>query len=34
MAKARNLTLAHIPPETFMRRYDWLYGWKQAEDDA
>ncbi len=28
MAAARNFALARIPPERFMRRYDWLYGWK------
>lgn len=28
MAAARNFALAKIPPERFMRRYDWLYGWK------
>lgn len=27
MAAARNLALKHVPPERFMRRYDWLYGW-------
>lgn len=27
MAAARNLALARIPPDRFMRRYDWLYGW-------
>ena len=27
MAATRNLALRHIPPEHFMGRYDWLYGW-------
>lgn len=26
-AQARNLALARIPPDRFMRRFDWLYGW-------
>jgi salicylate hydroxylase len=28
LAAARNAALARIPPERFMSRYDWLYGWK------
>jgi hypothetical protein len=28
LASARNAALARIPPERFMSRYDWLYGWK------
>ncbi len=28
MAAARNFMLGQMPPERFMRRYDWLYGWK------
>jgi salicylate hydroxylase len=27
LAAARNAALARIPPERFMSRYDWLYGW-------
>lgn len=27
VAAARNLAFARIPPERFMRSYDWLYGW-------
>lgn len=27
MARARNAAFRHLPPERFMRRYDWLYGW-------
>jgi salicylate hydroxylase len=27
MAKARNAALARIPPDRFMKSYDWLYGW-------
>ncbi|AHB49638.1 FAD-binding monooxygenase [Hyphomicrobium nitrativorans NL23] len=27
MAAGRNMALRHIPPERFMSRYDWLYGW-------
>ena len=30
MAAARNIALRHIPPERFMSRYDWLYGWTPA----
>ena len=26
-AAARNAALTHVPPQTLMRRYDWLYGW-------
>ena len=27
MASARNMALAKVPPDRFMRSYDWLYGW-------
>lgn len=27
MAAARNVALVRIPPQRFMQRYDWLYGW-------
>jgi salicylate hydroxylase len=30
-AMARDLALARIPPERFMSRYDWLYGWRPPE---
>lgn len=33
-AAARNLALAHIPPQHFMARYDWLYGWRPPGDKA
>lgn len=26
-AAARNAVLTSVPPQLFMRRYDWLYGW-------
>jgi len=29
VAAARNLAMSRLPGERFMRRYDWLYGWKQ-----
>jgi salicylate hydroxylase len=29
MAAARDRVLAGLSPETLMRRYDWLYGWRQ-----
>lgn len=32
MAAARNFGLARIPPERFMSRYDWLYGWTLPPD--
>lgn len=32
MATLRNMALARIPPERFMRRYDWLYGWTPASE--
>lgn len=28
LAAARNFALAHVPGERFMRRFDWLYGWR------
>jgi salicylate hydroxylase len=28
LAAARNLALARTPPERFMSRFDWLYGWQ------
>ncbi len=28
MRRARNAVLATTPPQLFMRKYDWLYGWK------
>ncbi len=28
MARARNTVLTTLPPETLMKRYDWVYGWK------
>ncbi|HYD15291.1 MAG TPA: FAD-dependent monooxygenase, partial [Hyphomicrobium sp.] len=31
LASARNMALARIPPERFMSRYDWLYGWTPPE---
>lgn len=34
LAAARNLALARIPPERFMRRYDWLYGWTLPAEDV
>lgn len=27
-AQARNVALRTLPPEHFMRRYDWVYGWQ------
>lgn len=30
MAAARNVAFARVPPDRFMKRYDWLYGWKPA----
>jgi salicylate hydroxylase len=33
LAAARNYALAHMPPERFMSRYDWLYGWKPPASD-
>ncbi|WP_295557046.1 FAD-dependent monooxygenase [uncultured Hyphomicrobium sp.] len=32
MAAARNIALASIAPDRFMRRYDWLYGWTPDTD--
>lgn len=28
LAAARNVALAHVPGERFMKRFDWLYGWR------
>ncbi|MCC7251013.1 FAD-dependent monooxygenase [Hyphomicrobium sp.] len=33
MAAARNMVLARTPPERFMRRYDWLYGWTPPQSE-
>lgn len=30
MARARNAAFERIPPEHFMRRYDWIYGWRHV----
>jgi salicylate hydroxylase len=31
LAAARNFALARIPPERFMSRFDWLYGWRPPD---
>lgn len=34
LAAARDLMLARMPPERFMRRFDWLYGWTAPKSDG
>jgi len=34
MAAARNVAFARVPPDRFMKSYDWLYGWTPPQTIA